>query len=135
MKVPVDQGVVGQIHAAARLVLPGTGCLWCDGLIDPTDLALDMTNPADRAAAQYVPGVPVASVMPLNMLAVGEALTHFFHAVTCLHYENLDIAGVLHRPLSRERDMLLSRRDGRCRWCSPGAQLGRGDSQRQHAAH
>lgn len=59
-----------------------------------------MMNPADRAAAQYVPGVPAATVMPLNMLAVGEALTHFLHAVICLHNEDLDMAGVLHRPLS-----------------------------------
>lgn len=135
VKIPVRHGVVGQIHAATRLVMPGTGCMWCDGLIDPTDLAIDMMNPSDRAAAQYVPGVPAASVMPLNMLAVGEALTHFLHAVTCLHDEDLDIAGVLHRPLSRERDVLLSRRDDQCRWCSSGAQLARGDSQRQHGAH
>jgi hypothetical protein len=126
VKIPVDRGVVGQIHAAARLVLPGTGCLWCDGLIDPTDLAIDMMNPSDRAAAQYVPAVPAASVMPLNMLAVGEALTHFMHAVTCLHDDDLVISGVLHRPRSRERDMLLSRQDDHCRWCSSGAQLGRG---------
>lgn len=133
VKIPVRQGIVGQIHAVARLVLPGTGCLWCDGLINPTDLAVDMMNPADRAAAQYVPGVPAASVMPLNMLAVGEALTHFMHAVTCLHEQDLDIAGVLHRPRSRERDMLLSRQDDQCRWCSPHAQLGQGDSQFQQA--
>ncbi|MFI5887665.1 ThiF family adenylyltransferase [Streptomyces sp. NPDC051554] len=133
VKIPVREGVVGQIHAVARLVLPGTGCLRCDGLINPTDLAVDMMNPADRAAAQYVPGVPAASVMPLNMLAVGEALTHFMHAVTCLHDEDLDIAGVVHRPRSRERDMFLSRQDDQCRWCSPCAQLGRGDSQSQLA--
>lgn len=126
VKIPVHQGVVGQIHVVSRLVLPGTGCLRCDGLINPTDLAIDMMNPADRAAAQYVPGVPAASVMPLNMLAVGEALSHFMHAVTCLHDEDLDIAGVLHRPRSRERDIVLSRRDDQCRWCSPRTGLGRG---------
>jgi hypothetical protein len=85
-----------------------------------------MMNPADRAVAQYVAGVPAASVMPLNMLVVGEALCHFLHAVTCLHDEDLNIAGVLHRPRSRERDMLVSRRDDQCRWCSSRAQLGRG---------
>ncbi|MDX2600281.1 ThiF family adenylyltransferase [Streptomyces caniscabiei] len=28
-------GDVGQIHTATRLLVPGIGCMWCNGLIDP----------------------------------------------------------------------------------------------------
>src|SRR3954447_10385976 len=43
VKVPVRaDGAIGQIHAIARLLIPGGGCLWCNGLIDPTELAIDM---------------------------------------------------------------------------------------------
>lgn len=49
-------GTVGQIHAVVRLLIPGGGCLWCNGLIDPTELAVDMHPEAERAAARYVNG-------------------------------------------------------------------------------
>jgi hypothetical protein len=121
VKIPVREGTVGQIHAVSRLLLPGRGCLWCDGLINPTNLAVDMQAPADRAAAHYVPGNPAASVMPLNALAAAEAASHFMHAVTGLHHDDFDAAGVLHRPRSQERDLVVSRQDDRCRWCASHA--------------
>jgi hypothetical protein len=47
VKVPVDaDGVVGRIHVAVRPLIPGEGCLWCNRLIDPTELAIDL-QPAD----------------------------------------------------------------------------------------
>lgn len=127
VKIPVRDGTVGQIHAATRLLLPGTGCLWCDGLINPTDLAVDMQASADRVAAQYVPDTPAASILPLNALAAAEAVSHFMHAASCLHTDDLDHANVLHRPRTRTRDILTSRTDPDCRWCSPSQQFALGD--------
>jgi molybdopterin/thiamine biosynthesis adenylyltransferase len=127
VKIPVRDGTVGQIHAVSRLLLPGTGCLWCDGLINPTDLAIDMHAPTDRAAAQYVPGTPAASVLPLNALAAAEAVSHFMHAVSCLHDDDLDHASVLHRPRARARDLINSRTNPDCRWCSPQQQFALGE--------
>lgn len=121
VKIPVRHDTVGQIHAVRRLLLPGRGCLWCDGLIDPTDLAVDMQAPADRAAAHYVPGNPAASIMPLNALAAAEAASHFMHAVTGLHHDDFDGVSVLHRTRSQERDLVVSRQDDRCRWCASHA--------------
>ncbi|MER5753739.1 hypothetical protein [Streptomyces sp. NPDC002088] len=110
-------------------LLPGTGCLWCDGLINPTDLAIDMHAPADRAAAQHVPGTPAAGVLPLNALAAAEAVSHFMHAVCCLHDDDFDHASVLHRPRTRARvrDLINSRTNPDCRWCSPQQQFALGD--------
>jgi molybdopterin/thiamine biosynthesis adenylyltransferase len=127
VKIPVRDGTVGQIHAVSRPLFPGSNCLWCDGLINPTDLAIDMQAPTDRAAAHYVPGVPAASVLPLNALAAAEAVSHFMHAVSCLHDDVLDHASVLHRPRARTRDLINSRTDPHCRWCTPHQQFGLGD--------
>ncbi|MEV7242753.1 ThiF family adenylyltransferase [Streptomyces sp. NPDC093248] len=126
VKIPVRCGVVGQIHAVTRPLLPGTNCLWCDGLIDPTELAIDMQSPRDRDAARYVPGVPAASVLSLNALAAAEAASHFMHAVTGLHHDDTDAFSVLHRTRSRDRDPITSRQDPGCRWCQPTGQLGSG---------
>ncbi|MFE9882638.1 hypothetical protein [Streptomyces sp. NPDC005784] len=127
MKIPVRDGTVGQIHAVTRFLLPGTGCLWCDGLINPTDLAIDMHTPTDRAAAQYVPGTPAASALPLNALTAAEGVSHFMHAVSCLHDDDLDHANALHCPRTRTRDLINSRTNPDCRWCAPKEQFALGD--------
>ncbi|MEV6712836.1 ThiF family adenylyltransferase [Lentzea sp. NPDC051208] len=128
VKVPVNtDGTVGQIHAVTRLLVPGKTCLWCDGLINPTNLAIDMHNAEERRLARYVDEVPVPSVIALNSLAVAEAVNHFTLAVTALHENSTDTAASLHRPRSRERDLVESRQDPTCPACGPGGQLGRGD--------
>lgn len=127
VKIPVRNGTVGQIHAVSRLLLPGSACMWCDGLINATDLAIDMQARADRAAAHYVPGTPAASVLPLNALAAAEAVSHFMHAVSCLHDDDLDHASVLHRPRTRTRDFINPRTGSHCRWCSQQQQFALGD--------
>ncbi|WP_020123379.1 hypothetical protein [Streptomyces canus] len=98
-----------------------------DGLINPTDLAIDTHAPADRAAAHYVPGTPTASVLPLNALAAAEAVSHSMHAVSCLHDDDLDHASVLHRPRPRTPDLINSRTHTDCRWCAPQKQFALGD--------
>ncbi|WP_327740952.1 hypothetical protein OHA87_47730 (plasmid) [Streptomyces sp. NBC_00493] len=47
--------------------------------------------------------------------------------VSCLHHDDLDHACVLQRPRTRERDLINSRTDPDCRWCSPHEQLALGD--------
>ncbi|MER6156254.1 hypothetical protein ABT147_11995 [Streptomyces sp. NPDC001868] len=116
MKIPVSpDGDVGQIHTATRLIAPGIGCMWCNGLIDPTELAIETHPDTEREHARYIPGVPAPSVMPLNTLAAGEAMTQFLLAV-------------IHRPRVRERHLQDPRQNGGCRWCTPTGNLGRGTS-------
>ncbi|MEU9671584.1 ThiF family adenylyltransferase [Streptomyces bobili] len=127
VKIPIHDGTIGQIHTVSRLLIPGANCMWCDGLINPTDLAIDMQAPTDRAAAHYVPGTPAASVLPLNALAAAEAVSHFMHAVSCLHDDDLDHANILHRPRTRTRDLINSRISPGCRWCSAQQLFALGD--------
>ncbi|MFI9580397.1 ThiF family adenylyltransferase [Streptomyces sp. NPDC052236] len=127
VKIPVTvDGEIGQIHTASRLIAPGVGCLWCNRLIDRTELAIEMHPDSERELARYIPGIPAPSVMPLNTLAVSEALTHFLLASAGLHQDDNDLGAVIHLPRSRERHLQDPRQDTGCRWCTPTGNLGRG---------
>ncbi|MFF0793892.1 ThiF family adenylyltransferase [Streptomyces spiralis] len=128
VKIPVaSDGEIGQIHTATRLIAPGVGCLWCNRLIDRTELAIEMHPDAEREQARYVPGVPAPSVMPLNTLAASEALTHFLLASAALHKDDDDFGSIIHLPRSRERLPQDPRQNTDCRWCTPTGNLARGD--------
>jgi hypothetical protein len=99
IKIPVDtHSRAGQIHAVTRLFLPGEGCMWCNQLIDPTRLAIDMHPASEREAARYVPGVLAPSVITLNAIAAAEAVNQFMLAVTNLHHDDASTASILHPP-------------------------------------
>jgi molybdopterin/thiamine biosynthesis adenylyltransferase len=127
VKIPVTSGGdVGQIHATTRFFAPGEGCMWCNQLIDPTELAIDMHPENERRPARYVENVPAPSVIALNSLAAAEAVSHFMLAVTSLHHDPDNTASVLHLPRFRERALQTHRQDPACSWCSPIGSLGRG---------
>jgi hypothetical protein len=128
VKIPVGaDGDIGQIHAVARFLPPGEGCLWCNGLIDPTELAIDMHPDGERAAARYLAEVPAASVIALNSLAAGEAVNHFMLAVTGLHLDDTDLGSVIYRPRTRQRDLIDHTQDPSCPACGTTGDFGRGD--------
>jgi len=131
VKIPVnaETGDIGQIHAITRLILPGHGCMWCNGLIDPTELAIDMHPSRERQAARYVDEAPAPSVIALNNLAAAEAVNHFMLAATGLHHHDDDLAWVIHRPRTRERDLMIPIQQADCSWCSSAETLGRGTRQ------
>jgi hypothetical protein len=128
VKIPVaDDGTVGMIHAVTRFLAPGSGCLWCNQLINATELAIEMLPEQERDLARYVEDVPAPSVIALNNLAAGEAADHFMLAATGLHTEGQVLGWVIHRPRIRDRDLQDPRQDPGCRWCTPAGSLGRGD--------
>jgi molybdopterin/thiamine biosynthesis adenylyltransferase len=129
VKIPVNKatGDIGQIHAITRLIFPGEGCMWCNGLIDPTELAIDMHPDQERRAARYVDEAPAPSVIALNNLAAGEAVDHFMLAATGLHHDDNNLAWIIYRPRTRERDFLIPRQDPNCPWCTGNGALGQGE--------
>jgi hypothetical protein len=128
VKIPIaSDGAVGIVHAVTRFLTPGSGCLWCNRLIDATELAIEMLPDHQRHLARYVDEVPVPSVIALNNLAAAEAADHFLLAVTGLHSDDHDLGWVIHRPRTRDRDLQHPRQDRDCRWCTPAGSLGRGD--------
>ena len=129
VKIPVaGDGTVGMVHAATRFLAPGSGCLWCNQLIDATELAIEMLPDHERDLARYVDDVPAPSVIALNNLAAAEAADHFMLAVTGLHTDDRDLGWVIHRPRNRDRDLQNPRQDPSCRWCTSAGSLGRGHS-------
>lgn len=124
VRVPVDDhGDIGRIHTVYRRMTPGNGCFWCNGLIKPAELALDMAPEAERAAAHYVDGVPAASVITLNGITAAQATTDFLLAVTdLLTSESTDH----HLEFVRDRRAidLRPRRDPDCGWCGDTDEAG-----------
>lgn len=117
VKVPTNEGdVVGAIHVATRHMVPGQGCFWCNGLIDATELAIDMHSPTERKAARYVEGVPAPSVMSLNALTASQAITDFMLAVTQMRDDEIDL-DVLYFPRDRRYRQILRRRLDDCPFC------------------
>nr|WP_235532898.1 ThiF family adenylyltransferase [Nocardioides sp. Root682] len=115
--VPVDDaGDVGRIHTVYRRMTPGQGCFWCNGLIDATELAIEMLPDAERKAARYIEDVPAPSVITLNAVAAGQAATDFMLAVTDLHQEEV-ADQQLQFVRTGQTAGLLSRQDPDCRWC------------------
>jgi len=79
-----DDGVVGDVFAVTRTVVPDGGCLRCAGLIDAARLAVESLPEAERRAADYGTGQPAPSVIALNAMAVSRAVAGLVLALTGL---------------------------------------------------
>lgn len=122
VKVPVaDDGTVGRIHTAVRPLVPGDGCLWCNQLINPTDLALELSPTGVREAAQYVDEVPAASVIALNAIAVADAVNQFMMTTTGLHRDDRGpVPYIITFPRESRVELHDPRRDPACPRCGDG---------------
>jgi len=131
VSIPVAlNGDVGEAHVAIRPLLPGAVCQWCEDLIDPSELALDVQPEHAREQARYVRGEPSPAVMTLNTIAAGEAANFFLFSAVGLHMDGVDRDARVHFPRTRERDRQRAERRARCRWCSPepGSALALGEA-------
>ena len=114
---------------AAKLVRPSNGCLWCNQLIDPTQLALEAKSDAERKAQAYGTAEPNPSVITLNAVAAAHAVNDFLFDYlglrqdsTALHYEHFHFL----RPTPHK---ILPRKDPHCSECGREAasRFARGD--------
>jgi len=119
VKVPVaEDGTVGRIHAAVRPLVPGQGCLWCNQLINPTDLAVEMSPAAVREAARYVEDVPAASVIALNAIAVSDAVNQFMMSATgLLEDDGAPVPYTITFPRTSRVELHTPRREFECSRC------------------
>ena len=72
-----DKGSLEDAMCAVRHVRPGTGCLWCNGLIDPTQLAIEAKSDSERKEQAYGVQEPNPSVITLNAVAAAHAVNDF----------------------------------------------------------
>ncbi len=62
---------------AVRHIRPGAGCLWCNGLVDPAQLAIEAKSDSERKEQAYGVQEPNPSVITLNAVAAGHAVNDF----------------------------------------------------------
>ena len=72
-----DSGNIEDAMCAVRHIRPGTGCLWCNGLIDPTQLAIEAKSDRERKEQAYGVQEPNPSVITLNAVATAHAVNDF----------------------------------------------------------
>ena len=72
-----DCGDLEDAMCAVRQIRPGIGCLWCNGLIDPTQLAIEAKSDSERKEQAYGVLEPNPSVITLNAVAAGHAVNEF----------------------------------------------------------
>lgn len=123
-------GVIRDVHVAVRPLTPGQGCLWCAGLIDPSELAIEALPETERRAARYIPEVPSPSVITLNGIAAAEAATYFLFAHTGLTASDGPTEALLRFPRDARLYGQTVHQRAACRWCAanPGSHLARGDA-------
>lgn len=125
-------GAILDVMSANRPVRPGKGCLWCNQLIDPTQLAKEAKTDEERKAQAY--GVEEAnpSVISLNAISAAHAVNDFLLDYLSIradegmlyyeHYHHL-------KSVPHSRNIVQPRSDADCPECScTGLRYGRGDS-------
>ena len=121
-------GELTDIRSVVRSVLPGIGCLWCNGLISPAGLAEELLSPEVFAAQRYVddPSIAAPAVITLNAVAASLAANDFLLALTGMP------ARIGYLTVDHRRNRFGSedpRRDEACPECGlgPRSRFARGD--------
>jgi len=135
-KVTVDKETreVLDVFSVYRPVLPGSGCLWCNGLISPSRLQEEALTDPERREQRYVEDhtVHAPSVITLNAVACAHAVDDYLFSLTGLLTPGTSNA--YRRFLPREADFVLDepRQDPDCTECGHGVKgrLGAGSSMR-----
>ncbi|MEX2237811.1 MAG: ThiF family adenylyltransferase [Dehalococcoidia bacterium] len=122
VEVNAESGAVGRVFSVYRPLFPGEGCLKCNGLIDPVQLALEAETQEQRAAQRYVdePDLPAPSVITLNAIGAARAADEFMMRRVGL-LENLGIEWIQVEGRSRTTALVEPRQDANCLYCSTAA--------------
>jgi hypothetical protein len=120
-------GQLADVMSVIRPVRPGVGCLWCNQLIDPTQLAIEAKTDEDRLAQAYGTQEPNPSVITLNAVAAAHGVNDFLLDYLGLRDET-EVAYQHFHFLSRKQDTVDPRMDWRCPECAAtGFRYARGD--------
>ncbi|WP_422935807.1 ThiF family adenylyltransferase [Sinomonas sp. P47F7] len=133
VKVQIDKesGAVVDMFAANRPVIPGKGCLFCNGLIDAGRLREEATDPEELRRQRYVDDddVPAPSVITMNSVCASLATNGFLMSVTGL-LDPVDFGWTKHDPRTGEFFEEEPRADESCQECSEEGRRGRGPTRR-----
>ena len=110
-------GNIDDAMCAVRHVRPGTGCLWCNGLIDPTQLAIEAKSDTERKEQAYGVQEPNPSVITLNAVAAAHAVNDFLFDFLGLRTNDAEAAYQHFHFHSGKAQRVIPRRDPECREC------------------
>ena len=112
-----DCGNLEDAMCAVRHIRPGAGCLWCNGLIDPTQLAIEAKSDRERKEQAYGVQEPNPSVITLNAVAAAHAVNDFLFDF--LGLRTGDVEAVYHHfHFNRGKaQRVMPRRSPDCREC------------------
>lgn len=122
-----DGGLL-DVMSAVRPVRPGEGCLWCNHLIDPHQLAIEAKSDAERRAQAYGVAEPNPSVITLNAVAAAHAVNDFLFHILDLPQAESPLAYKHFHFLDGMVKNVMPRKDEGCRECGREGRFGRGDA-------
>ena len=122
-----DGGLL-DVMSAVRPVRPGEGCLWCNQLIDPHQLAIEAKSDAERLAQAYGVAEPNPSVITLNAVAAAHAVNDFLFHILDLPHATSPLAYRHFHFLDGIVKNVMPRKDEGCRECGREGRFGRGDA-------
>jgi hypothetical protein len=122
------EGTVTEVLSVNRRIRPGRGCLWCNQLIDSSELAKEAKSDTDREAQAYGVAEPNPSVISLNAISAAHAVNDFLLDYLKLRVESQDLLYEHFHLLQSKRSLVAPRFDVKCSECSPsGLRFARGD--------
>ena len=110
-------GNIDDAMCAVRHVRPGTGCLWCNGLVDPTQLAIEAKSDTERKEQAYGVQEPNPSVITLNAVAAAHAVNDFLFDFLGLRTNDTEAAYQHFHFYSGKAQRVIPRRDPECTEC------------------
>jgi hypothetical protein len=125
---PDTTGALLEVMSVNRPVRPGHGCLLCNQLIDPTQLAKEAKTDQERKEQAYGVEEPNPSVISLNAVSAAHAVNDFLLDYLGLRTEPSQLYYEHYHFLKGTRSLVEPRRDPDCSECSHGGlRYGRGD--------
>ena len=131
-KIPVDKnGQIGDVFCVSRPVTPDSGCLWCNGLINPNRLQDEAVPAIAKREYAYLndPEVVAPSVITINAVACAHAVDDFLFHMTGLNYDNKENTWFRWNSRRNKAGYDVPRASQDCLDCSQSdeSRLGRGD--------
>ncbi len=116
-------------YSVIRWLLPGAGCLWCNGLISPERLAWEAKTFKEQRDQRYGLDIPNPSVITLNAVGASHAASRFkTNFLELADTESALDLRVHHLSGAIYHDQ--PRRDPACPECGIGGRLARGPTAR-----
>ena len=112
-----DCGRLEDAMSAVRHIRPGIGCLWCNGLIDPTQLAIEAKSDSERKEQAYGVQEPNPSVITLNAVAAAHAVNDFLFDFLGLRTGDAEVSYHHFHFHRGKAERVIPRRSPDCREC------------------